>query len=198
MSTTKSKNGKTFKSSPENDLPAKPTTPVSEYEGNPIGLPRDVAEPIAKALDKHLASLWAMWHMYRKHHWLVKGPQFRDLHLFLEQNYTEVAEDGDMVAERMTAIGGIPTSSMKEQVKLTYVSEEPEGYFRIRDSLKHDMHAESTIAQNLRRTIKECTDGGDYGTERVLKKVLLHAEDRAHHIEHFLGEDSLEIGRPNE
>ena len=178
------------------DAPAgSPLVKVDEYEGNPIGLPRDVAEPIARHLDKHLASLWALWHLYRKHHWLVKGPQFRDLHLFLEENYERVAKDGDAVAERMTAIGGVPTSSMAEQAKLTYVSEEAEGYFPIRESLLHDMHCEGTIAQNLRKTIRECQDGGDFGTERVLKKVLLHAEDRAHHIEHYLENDSLEDGR---
>ena len=184
----------TFEKTNDPDL-SKPLVRADEYEGNPIGLPRDVAEPIARHLDKHLASLWALWHMYRKHHWLVKGPQFRDLHLFLEENYTQVAEDGDMVAERMTAIGGVPTSSMAEQVKLSYVDEEPEGYFPIRDSLRQDMAREGTIAQNLRKTIRECQEGGDYGTERVLKKVLLHAEDRAHHIEHYLENDSLEDGR---
>jgi DNA-binding ferritin-like protein len=187
-----------FQKQAADDHAGKPLIAVDEYEGNPIGLPRDVAEPIARHLDRHLASLWALWHMYRKHHWLVKGPQFRDLHLFLEENYEEVAKDGDALAERMTAIGGVPTSSMAQQVKLTYISEEPEGYFPIRNSLRHDMHCEGTIAQNLRKTIKECSDGGDYGTERVLKKILLHAEDRAHHIEHFLEGDSLEDGRERE
>ncbi|PSQ74163.1 MAG: DNA starvation/stationary phase protection protein, partial [Bacteroidetes bacterium QH_7_64_110] len=57
--------------------------------------------------------------------------------------------------------------------------------------------AERTLAQVLRDTISEAQELGDPGTERTLKKVLTKVEDRAHHLDHFLGEDSLEVGRPN-
>ncbi|MEM6562391.1 MAG: DNA starvation/stationary phase protection protein [Planctomycetota bacterium] len=177
------------------DLPKKPLREQSDIEHNPVGLPKDVCESLSKQLDQHLASLYTLWHQYRKHHWLVVGPQFRDLHLFLETNYGELAEDGDMVAERMTAIGGIPTSAPAAQERLSYIQPEPEGQFRIRDSLRLDMESEGIIAMNLRKTIQEAGKHGDYGTERILKKVLVHAEDRAHHLAHFLENDSLEVGR---
>jgi hypothetical protein len=35
---------------------------------------------------------------------------------------------------------------------------------------------------------------GDHGTKRELEKVLTKAEDRAHHLDHYLGEDTLEVG----
>ncbi|MEM8873433.1 MAG: DNA starvation/stationary phase protection protein [Planctomycetota bacterium] len=177
------------------DLPTKPWRPQSELEANPIGLPRDVCETLSAQLDRHLASLYTMWHQYRKHHWLVTGPQFMDLHKYLEANYDEIAEDGDLVAERMTAIGGIPTCAPAAQEALSYIDPEPEGMFHIRDSLKRDRESEGIIAINLRKTIQEAGKHGDFGTERILKKVLVHAEDRAHHLDHFLEEDSLEIGR---
>lgn len=182
----------------QSDLPEKPWRPQSELESNPIGLPRDVCETVIKHLDRHLGALYVMWHQYRKHHWLVVGPQFRDLHLFLEQNYEEVAKHGDLVAERITALGGIPTSAPAAQQKVSYVVHEPEGHFRIRDSLRRDMESEGTIALNLRKTIQDANKLGDFGTEQILKKILVHAEDRAHHLEHFLESDSLEIGRDDD
>ncbi len=71
-----------------------------EYEGNPVGLSEDVAMKIAEELDRHLSALQVLYHQYHKHHWLVEGPQFRDLHLFLEENYTDIHEAFDMLAER--------------------------------------------------------------------------------------------------
>jgi len=41
-------------------------------------------------LDKHLATLFVLFHQCQKHHWLVEGPQFRDIHHFLEEGYTEI------------------------------------------------------------------------------------------------------------
>jgi starvation-inducible DNA-binding protein len=165
-----------------------------EYEGNPIGLPDEVAKKIALDLDRHLASLTTLYHQYHKHHWLVEGPQFRDLHLFFEENYNQIHELYDMVAERLTVMGYAPTVHPVEMYELSYVEHEPSGVFRIRESLERDMEAEKSISIELRKTIRMAMELGDYGTDNLLKKVLYKTEDRAHHIEHFLGEDTLEVG----
>jgi len=166
----------------------------SELEPNPIGLSKDVAAAITPQLDETIASLFTLFHQYQKHHWLVEGPQFRDIHVFLEEAYTEVHQQVDAVAERMTALGGIPTSSPSRQAEVSYIEHEPEGAFRLRDMLERDRHAEGTIAQRLRTTIEDCTRHADYGTETLLKGILLKVEDRAHHLDHYLGDDSLGLG----
>ena len=162
-----------------------------EIEANPIGLDREAVEAIAPQLNDHLSSLFVLFHQYQKHHWVVEGPQFRDLHVFLEESYNAVHEQLDAVAERVTAIGAVPASGPAHQAERSYIEHEPEGIFRIRDMLERDREAEGMIATRLRSTIEECTRRGDYGTETLLKKILLEVEDRAHHLDHFLGEDSL-------
>lgn len=162
-----------------------------ELEGNPIGLPRTTAEAIAPGLDEHLASLFTLFHQYQKHHWFVEGPQFRDIHVYLEESYNAVHAACDEIAERMTALGAIPTSAPSQQAQISYIEHEPEGIFRIRDMLERDRAAEGDIAARLRKTIGVCTEHQDYGTETLLKKILLEVEDRAHHLDHFLGDDSL-------
>ena len=57
--------------------------------------------------------------------------------------------------------------------------------------LARDREYEGLVAGNLRKTIKLCTANEDFGTETLLKGILLKVEDRAHHLDHFLGEDSL-------
>ena len=174
-----------------------PWRPQQMIEGNPIGLDQEVAEQLIPKLDEIQCTLWTLYHQYQKHHWLVEGPQFRDLHHLLEENYEEVHKYVDRVAERITALGGIPTSAPDAQAELSHVTHEPEGTYRIRQMLKHDIDGERTLSVLLRETIAKAQDLGDPGTERTLKKVLTKAEDRAHHLDHLLGEDSLEQGRPD-
>ena len=174
-----------------------PWRPQQMIEENPVGLDQDVAEQLIPKLDEIQCTLWTMYHQYQKHHWLVEGPQFNDLHLFLEENYEEIHKYLDRLAERITALGGIPTSAPDAQAELSHVEHEPEGTYRVRQMLQHDLAAEQTLSTILRDTIEQAQELGDPGTERELKKALTKAEDRAHHLDHFLGEDSLEIGRPN-
>ena len=172
----------------------KPWKPKDTVEANPIGLPREAAERVVRALDPHVASLFVLFHQYQKHHWLVEGPQYRDLHLFLQGAYEQAHQQADRVAERITALGGIPTSSPVEQAKIAYVEHEAEGSFRIRGALELDLRHEGRIAEQLRESVRLAQQQGDFGSEHLLKQVLLETEDRAHHLEHYLGDDSLERG----
>jgi DNA-binding ferritin-like protein len=162
-------------------------------EDNPVGLSEEVVEQLIPVLDEIQCTMWTMYHMYHKHHWLVEGPQFRDLHLFLEEHYEEVHKYVDRFAERVTALGGIPTSSPVNQAKLSHVEHEPEGTFRLRDMLMHDRAAEGTLAKALRQGIEKALELGDHGTKRQMERALTACEDRAHHLDHFLGEDTLEV-----
>ena len=138
----------------------------AEIEGNPIGLTRETVEQLAPVLDRLQASFWVLYHQYHKHHWLVEGPQFRDLHLFLEGHYEEVHEHLDAIAERMTALGGIPTSDPVHQAELACFQHEPEGTYRIR----HDIAAEGQVAIKLRDAVSLAERLGDHGTKRLLGK----------------------------
>ena len=53
------------------------------------------------------------------------------------------------------------------------------------------MEAEKTIAIELRKSIKKAFELDDFGTKNLLEGILFKTEDRAHHIEHFLGEDTI-------
>ncbi len=172
----------------------KPWKEKGRIEDNPIGLSKEATSKLVPELDRHQASLFLLFHQYQKHHWLVEGPQFRDLHLFLQESYEAVHKQVDSIAERITALGGIPTSHPGELVKVGYIEHEPDGTFRIRAMLRGDRDHEGQIAHGLRETIRQSRDSGDPGTEHLLKEILLEVENRAHHLDHFLGGDSLEMG----
>ncbi len=171
-----------------------PLRAKAEYEGNPVGIADKAAQAIAKDLDTHLASYVVMYMQYHKYHWMVEGPQFRDLHLFLQANYEEVNLDMDAIAERITLLGCSPSTRLADFAKLSYCEEESADIMRIRDSIDFAMNNETKICTHLRKTIKLCVEHDDFGTKKMLEGMLERAENRAHHEEHFLGLDSLTVG----
>ena len=78
--------------------------------------------------------------------------------------------------------------------RVGYVEHEPEGTFRVRAMLKGDRSAEGEIAKKLRATIRLANEAGDAGMEHLLREILLNLEDQSHHLDHFLGGDSLGLG----
>lgn len=164
---------------------------VRSIEDNPVGLSRDAVERTIPMLDQHVASLFTLFHQYQKHHWLVFGPQFRDLHIYLEEAYTEIHQDLDALAERMTVLGGLPTADPARQAELSYFDHEDEGERPVRDMLKANLRAEQVVIRRLRESIAVVMKAGDFGTEKLLKDILFHAEDRAHHLDHYLERNTL-------
>jgi len=176
----------------------KPLRKKKEYEGNPVGLTKKAANNISDELDRHLASYVVMFMQYHKYHWMVEGPQFRDLHLFLQSHYEEVNLDMDAIAERITLLGRNPSSRLDTYQKQSYCEQESEDVMRIRDSIKFAMENETKICKEFRKTIKTCLSHDDFGTKKMIEGMLERAENRAHHLEHFLGEDSLSVGLMHE
>ena len=172
----------------------KPLRKKSTYEGNPVGLSKKACSEISADLDRHLSSYVVMYMQYHKYHWLVEGPQFRDLHLFLQENYEEVNLDMDAIAERITLLGHTPSSRLDTYQKKSYLDQESEDVMYIRDSLEFAMKNEGKICKQMRKTIKLCLQHDDFGTKSMVEGMLFKAEDRAHHLEHFLGDDSLVVG----
>ena len=176
------------------NMGVRPIRKVGELEGNPVGLSTEACRELATHLDRHLAAYAVLYHQYHKHHWLVVGPQFRDLHLHLEEYYEEVHQHYDQIAERLTVLGAIPTCSPRAQEELAYIQHEPEGLFRVRHMLELDIECEKAVCVELRKSIKVALKHDDFGTKRLLETWLGHAEDRAHHLEHFLEADTMEVG----
>lgn len=168
------------------------TQPVGTVGMNPLRLNHKAAEEMVKALDMHLSALVALFHQYYKHHWLVKGPQFRELHIFFEEMYEELQKHFDQVAERITMLGGVPSSSMFRQEAQSFIESEEEGDHPVREMVRKDLEDEGLLAEKLRESIQQAIRLKDFGTEYLLKKILYRCEVRAHELDHFMANDSLE------
>lgn len=164
---------------------------IDELERNAIGLPSFTAKQVSGMLDTLVSSLATQYHQYLKHHWVVEGPEHRDLHIFFEESYAEAQEHFDALAERMTTLGAVPTSTMRGQAAKSMLEAESEGVFPIRDMLRSDLENEQALISYIGEGIAKASELKDFGTETLLKRILMEREERAHDIDHYLGHDSL-------
>ncbi|PSQ07640.1 DNA starvation/stationary phase protection protein [Halobacteriales archaeon QS_6_71_20] len=149
------------------------------------------AEQVIDALNTDLAATYVLYHQIRKHHWNVEGAEFRDLHLFLGEAAENAEEFADELAERVQALGGVPHASMSTLEAESPVEPEDEDVYDIRSSLENDLEMYGDIIETLREHVELADSLGDPATGEILRTNLLQVEEDAHHIEHYLEDDTL-------
>ena len=156
-----------------------------------LRLDAEKAEQIVDALNTDLANSYVLYHQLKKHHWNVEGAEFNDIHVFLGKAADTLEEGADEIAERAQAIGGVPTAGLTTLEEHATIEFEGEDVYDIRTSLENDMEAYGEIIEGMREHIQLARELGDPTTEHLLKENLIHIEEDAHHIEHYLEDDTL-------
>ncbi len=91
-----------------------------------IGISERDRQDIAAGLGRLLADSYTLYLKTHNFHWNVTGPMFNTLHLMFEQEYTDLAEAVDLIAERIRALGAYAPGSYAEYSRLTSVEEASE------------------------------------------------------------------------
>ena len=73
----------------------------------PIALAHEARMQSAQLLNRILADSTILYALYKKHHWLVRGHTFYQLHLLLDKHAGEQLKLIDMIAERVQTLGAV-------------------------------------------------------------------------------------------
>ncbi|MDY6783868.1 MAG: Dps family protein [Cyanobacteriota bacterium] len=168
--------------------------PFGQLEKNPIGLDESITAPVCEGMNIALASFQALYLQYQKHHFVVEGSEFYQLHNFFSECYEEVQDHVHELGERLNGLGGIPVMSFGKLAELCCFSPEEDGAYNCRAMLEHDLAAEQEIIQLIRRQASQAESLGDRATRYLYEQILLKTEERAYHVNHFLVPDSLTLG----
>jgi starvation-inducible DNA-binding protein len=87
-----------------------------------MGLSPEQRETMADAVTKLLADTYALYFKTHAYHWNVTGPRFHDLHAMFEEQYTEMWQATDELAERVRALGVMAPINYDEITKSASVS----------------------------------------------------------------------------
>ncbi len=90
-----------------------------------IGINERDRKEIAEGLARFLADTYTLYLKTHNFHWNVTGPMFETLHKMFEEQYQELRDAVDAVAERIRALGFPAPGTYAEFMKLASIKEEP-------------------------------------------------------------------------
>ncbi len=88
-----------------------------------IGIKKENLAAVAASLGKILADEFVLSVKTKKAHWNVEGPNFYGRHKLLEEQYHQLDDVLDEIAERIRSLGHFPPATLKEYLELTHLTE---------------------------------------------------------------------------
>lgn len=124
-----------------------------------------------EALQARLADGIDLALVIKQAHWNLKGPQFIGIHLMLDGFRAEVSEWNDMMAERITQLGGTARGTVQAVEKHTNLQPYPTDIYKISDHLQALIERFAAVANAVRKNIDETDEAGDAGTADLFTEV---------------------------
>ncbi len=148
-----------------------------------MSLPEKTRIESIEFLNKSLASGSDLFAQLKQAHWNIKGMNFIALHKLLDEIAEEVEEQVDVIAERITAMGGTALGTLQEAVKNTELFPYPVDIFKIEEHLEHLTVNMAAFGESCRNNIDKTDEIGDKVTNdlyidltRMLDKNLWFLE----------------------
>lgn len=148
-----------------------------------MSLPEKKRIEIINMLNKSLASTADLSAQLKQAHWNVKGMEFIALHKLFDSIAELVEEQVDIIAERITSLGGTALGTLQQAVNNTELRVYPVDIFSEKDHLEHLTHNFAILGELSRKNVKETEKLDDMGTSdlyialsRMLDKNLWFLE----------------------
>lgn len=141
-------------------------------------------EPIVQGLSALLADSYTLYLKTHNFHWNVKGPQFQQLHLMFETQYTELALAVDLIAERIRALGAPAPGSYAEFGKLTSIKEAA-GVPKATEMIRQLLKAQETVIATAKKAFPLAEAAQDQATMDLLTQRLQAHEKTAWMLRSF-------------
>src|SRR5690349_2484359 len=136
-----------------------------------IGIGAQDREKIVGGLAKVLADTYSLYLKTHNFHWNVEGPMFNTLHLMFMEQYTELWNALDAVAERIRSLGYPAPGTYGEFARLTSI-EETEGVPEALDMVRLLVAGHEAVARTARASFPAAEKGGDESTADLLTQRL--------------------------
>lgn len=132
-----------------------------------IGMTDAQRTTIAQGLARVLADSYTLYLKTHNYHWNVKGEMFRTLHLMFEEQYNELAEAIDEIAERIRALDFLAPGSYSEFAALTSIKE-GKGDTDARSMIKELVEGQEAVVRTCRELFPAVEEAGDQPTADLL------------------------------
>jgi starvation-inducible DNA-binding protein len=143
----------------------------------PIALDQKARGRSCELLNEILADSMVLTALYKKHHWLVAGPTFYQLHLLFDKHYEEQGELVDLLAERVQSLGGIAVGDPRHAAELTTIPRPPDGAEEVPAMIDRTLEAHEIVIRKVRDGITATEESRDWGTNDLLMGDVLRRHE---------------------
>jgi starvation-inducible DNA-binding protein len=132
---------------------------------------------IAEALSRMLADSYILYLKTHNFHWNVTGPMFQTLHIMFMQQYTELWNALDLIAERIRALGHPAPGSYKRYVELSTIKEE-QGVPSAGDMIRQLVAGQEAVTRTARAAFRVADGADDQPTADLLtQRMEIHEKN---------------------
>jgi starvation-inducible DNA-binding protein len=143
----------------------------------PLGLSYDARMYSCQRLNQLLADSQILHALYKKHHWLMRGPTFYQLHLLLDKHAIEQIKLIDQMAERVQTLGGIAVADPRHVAEITRVPRPPNGCEDVPAMLSRLLEAHEIILIDAHEAAARTADLHDDGTNDLIVSDVIRSNE---------------------
>jgi starvation-inducible DNA-binding protein len=136
-----------------------------------IGISDKDRAKIADGLSRLLADTYTLYLKTHAFHWNVEGPMFNTLHLMFMDQYTELWNALDAIAERIRALGYPAPGTNSDMARLTSIDETP-GVPEAMDMVRLLVSGHEAVARTARKAFLTVDKAGDESSADLLTQRL--------------------------
>jgi starvation-inducible DNA-binding protein len=160
--------------------------PTARFYPTRIDLAADVREQIVALLNQTLAASLDLKTQTKQAHWNVKGKDFYQLHELFDEMAGEIEEYVDMVAERVTALGGTALGTARVAAEASILPEYPLDAIDGAEHITALADRYAAYAKHVREAIDRTDNLGDADTADLYTEISRTIDKRLWFLEAHL------------
>ncbi|SFP78547.1 Dps family protein [Sphingomonas rubra] len=149
----------------------------------PLETPSDLnhndTRTVADALNVALADCYAIYLKTKNFHWHVSGPHFRDYHLLLDDQATQILGVTDAIAERVRKTGNTTLRSIGDVARRQQVVDNDRDFVPPHEMLAELREDNLKLVETLRHARERAEAVKDTATSSIADDWIDQAEERA-------------------
>lgn len=145
----------------------------------PTDIQSNAAKSVADALNGILADSYALYLKTKNFHWHVSGPHFRDYHLMLDDQATQILGTTDAIAERVRKTGNTTLRSIGDIARRQTIKDNDAEFVSAADMLAELREDNLALVASLREAKEIVDEAKDNATSGILDEWTDLAEERA-------------------
>ena len=138
----------------------------------------DAVEEISSDLRRLLADVFALYLKTKNFHWHISGRHFRDYHLLLDEQATEIFAITDTIAERARKLGGTTIHSISDIARNQRLKDNNKDGVKALDMIAELRDDNQQLTRSLRATHEICDRHNDVATASLIEVWIDESERR--------------------